>query len=1809
MHSHSTLAARILRALKCRCEPVLRCAIRFSSSRLTMILFSFMSCVLCTSVGTAADAHYPQQAMGVASMVKSQGTLSVQQALPQITQSADNNIRSVLRNNVRFDVLSSLNTSNDLGSADDDFVLPHMLLLLHRPDAQVAALEQVMIEQTDVKSPNYHNWLTAEQFGQFGLAASDLTTIANWLKSQGLVVNNIHTNGVMIDFTGTASQMKTAFQTEIRRFDVGGHAHYSNVSAPTMPSALSIAVIGIVSMNDFKPHTNYKVKSEYTFTAGSGTYYALVPADLATIYNLNPLFTAAPTPINGAGQTIALIEDEDPYNTVGGENADINTFRSTFGLPAFASVPGGPSYLEVHPACADPGDGNDGTDFEVETDVEWAGASAPGANLEMVSCPDGSSFGGLIAMQNLLTNGDPAKLWSVSYGECEAINGATENAAYSATYQQAAAAGISVFVSSGDEGAASCDADQAVATHGITVSGFTSTPYNVSVGGTDFGDYFNAKATASDGANGTPLSTYWSSTNSPNYGSALSYIDEIPWNDSCGSTLLSSYLGNGVTPTTFCNSAVASMDGLLTTASGSGGPSNCATGIPGSGTGNGGSCAGVPKPSWQSGVVGIQNDGVRDVPDLSLFAANGVWHHYWVICFSNTTEIQPGGTPVGSPCIGAPSDWAGGGGTSFSSPIMAGIQALVNQKAHSSQGNPNPIYYELAAAEYGNSGLLANCNSSLGTSVGKTCVFYDITQGDMDVNCTGNNDCFRPSGTNGVLSLSTLSSRPAYRTGAGWDFATGLGSVNAANLVANWPAIDTASQLVFTLEPTVQVNRGNQFAISVSAENASGTLISDDTDPVTVSLTNPGGATLTGTLTQNLSDGFALFDDLAVDMDGTYTLTATSSGIGTISTQFAVRLQAPSVFMIFSPQSVPDGGASLLTITLFNSSASDITGVALNDVYPGGISNTSDTSIEVGGTTCNATYVAAKGGNSVQIANGTIPANGSCTIEANVVANTLTVGTLTDHSGTITSNNAFDGQDYSTSLTVTVAPPTVMKTFLDSPITVGGTTQMTVSIVNPNNSAISGLGFSDSYPTGLFNSATNTVVRNTCGGTVSAAATSTTLTGGSLAAGSSCKVVVNVTATSASNGLVNQIAEVTTTDAPASASAQASLVVNSGSLMNAPIVTKTFSPVSIPDDGVTTSSMTITLLNPSSNASVINGVQFTDQFPAGMITAPGKELINGCGGTLTAPGNGNTVSLVNGTIPVNSFGCEIVVEVLGSAVGAWTNHTGATLSANAATAVDAQATLTVNAPLPLAPTVTKSFAFSPILVGGASQMTVAITNPNTQTITGINFFDLYPSNGATIGFENTGGASSLVSNDCGGTVKIAALSTALSSGLLSAGQSCSVVVNVTGVTVGTWTNATGEVTSANAPPSTSAQAVLEIDNGSLMNAPSVAKKFTPTKIPNDGVSTSEMTFTLIDPDPNPIPGVDFYDQYPVGIATSPGQAIDNSCGGTINAPDNGSFVSLTNGTIPIGATGCQITVKVVGISNGIWTNHTGVVVSSNAAASSDASGTLAVGNVFTVTPSRTGNGAISPSTAQTVISGATTAFTFAPDAGNQIASVTGTCGGTLVGSVYTTNAIVTNCTVIANFAPITFTVTPSETGSGTISPATPQTVNGGATISFTLTPSAGNQVSAVTGTCGGTLADSTYTTNAVAANCTVVANFTPNAASRLVFIQQPNDILRGQILAAVVVVEQDSSGNVVDDNVGVVTFSVLSCGKPIAIGSASMIGGTATFTDGQIFYSDASGLNVTAQLGDAGPSAISVPFDVDPNPGLIFSDGFEACRL
>jgi subtilase family serine protease len=672
------------------------------------------------------------------------------QTRTQITEPIDDFKLVTLRGNTH----PLATAANDRGALPDATPMNDVWLLLKRPPDRDKAFVQLLDEQQNPQSPNYHKWLTTKQMGdQFGPSPADIQTVKQWLEAAGFKVNQIAPHGTLIDFSGTAAQIRQAFHTEIHYIEVNGERHYANMSDPQIPAALVNVVGGPVSLHNFMPQPMLAKKTppaKPDYTVNPSTYY-LVPGDLATIYNFNPAFNAGYT---GTGVTIAVLEDTDVYT-----EGDFGLFRKEFGL---ARKYPNASLTQVHPTagaggtCTDPGL-TPGNGAEAILDTQWASAAAPNATIVLAACSDTSNFGGFIAVENMLSNGMGLlpTVVSISYGVGESQRSPTFNTYVSNLYQYLVGNGCSIFVSSGDYGAATDDGvnNYPYAVTGVTVSGFASTPYNVAVGGTDFGDV----------ALGVPFSNYWSSTNGTYWNSALSYVQEIPWNNSCGSVLLAQ-LNNF--PQTYGNTGYCNNGGPIRLTAGGGGPSSIYT-----------------KPAFQSGVAGNPADGWRDLPDVSLMAGSGIYQHTYVICYSNVADTGSNGHL----CTGPPNTWTTSGGTSVAAPIMAGIMALIDQKAGflvNGLGNPLSRFYQLAGTTYGGTSL-SQCNSANGASVGSSCIFYDITQGDIDVPCvSGSVQCYSPGSVSyGVLSLSTSSYQPAYSATTGWDFATGIGTVNVFNLV------------------------------------------------------------------------------------------------------------------------------------------------------------------------------------------------------------------------------------------------------------------------------------------------------------------------------------------------------------------------------------------------------------------------------------------------------------------------------------------------------------------------------------------------------------------------------------------------------------------------------------------------------------------------------------------------------------------------------------------------------------------------------------------------------------------------------------------------------------------------------------------------------------------------------------------------------------------------------------------------------------------------------------------------------------------
>jgi subtilase family serine protease len=657
----------------------------------------------------------------------------------------------------------------DLGSAPASLPMERMLLVLKHGEAQHAEMIRLLDEQQDKSSPNFHKWLTPDQFGkQFGPTDSDMQIITAWLQSHGFTVGS--TKGrTALEFSGSASQVEEAFHTPIHKYVVNGEQHWANARDPQIPTALVPAVAGIVSLHNFPRRAANQFVGTYSEktkrltppipssgigldtygTCGNQSCYAVSPYDFATIYDVLPLWNAGTT---GTGQTIAI---------VGRTNinpSDPPTFWQLFNLPVPAN--------KLNIILNGPDPGINGDEAEADIDIQWSGAVAPQAAIDFVTSASTNTADGIDLSAVYIIENNLAPVMSESYGECELGLGTAGNQFYSAIWSQAAAQGISVFVSSGDNGSAGCDNPGGPAEYGLNVNGLASTPFNAAIGGTDFNEY-------------NTWSTYWNSTNdSTTQESAKGYIPETTWNDSCTNSLAVT-LGFGSTAEQACNNYQMQEEGGVNSTGGSGGPSNCAVNT--TTGGSVGTCsAGYIKPSWQTGT-GITNN-VRDLPDVSLFASNGFLGSFYVICQSDAS---------GGVCD--LDDLPGYGGTSVASPAFAGILSLVNQKTGTPQGVPGFYLYQLVSKQ-------ANA-------------FHDVPSGSTNaMPCvTGSLNCVTTTtgDTYGVLS--------GYTTGTGYDLATGLGTVDAANLVNNWnKATFTSTTATLQLNNGAAVNVTHGTAVPVS---------------------------------------------------------------------------------------------------------------------------------------------------------------------------------------------------------------------------------------------------------------------------------------------------------------------------------------------------------------------------------------------------------------------------------------------------------------------------------------------------------------------------------------------------------------------------------------------------------------------------------------------------------------------------------------------------------------------------------------------------------------------------------------------------------------------------------------------------------------------------------------------------------------------------------------------------------------------------------------------------------------------------------
>jgi len=725
----------------------------------------------------------------------------------------------------------ALRQATDRGAAAAALPLNRLILVLQGSAAQEAALEQFLHDVQDPQHPDYQHWLTPQTFAQrYGVHPADLARVQTWLRAQGFTIDALPAGGRSIQFSGTVAQLDRAFGTHMHHYDWHGERHLATASNPTIPTALAGVVRGFASLHDFR-HQPQVVRlatgvpgatgtaSAPQLNATNGNHY-LGPGDYAVIYDLSASYAAG---LNGAGHSIAVLGRTD---IVAG---DLSTYRNTFGLGANAPLI---TYNGKNPGIVS------GDELESDLDLEWSGGVAPGATIQFITSPNTGNTDGIDLSAQYAVSNNVADIISVSYGSCESPTEVAGGAVpfYHQLWQQAAAQGISVLVSSGDAGAADCDpANASTAVAGLGVNRLCSSPYSTCVGGTQF---------TADVA--TPA-TYWAANNAPSLATALSYIGEGVWNES---------------------------------------GSNGGSGLYSSG---GGASLYFAKPSWQY-AVGVPSDGLRDVPDLALTAAqhDGYWVYTSDVSTKTTTSVSVGGT-------------------SASTPAMAGIVALIAQKQGKRLGNINAVLYGLS-----------NLQASGGASV-----FHRITSGNNSVP--------------GQPGFSASSQDPSYNQ------ATGLGSVDAGLLIAHWT--DAAASIA-TLSPSaalvpaaatqgaLTLNLGAAVAWTASSNSAWLGLL--ETGNANGSVTGSIASTASGTGPASLT--FAAQANSGAARTGTITI----NGLTLTVTQAAATTPVGGQ-IVLSPASLTFGSAAVggasapQRLTVGNSGAGSLTlgSIALAGSNPG----------------------------------------------------------------------------------------------------------------------------------------------------------------------------------------------------------------------------------------------------------------------------------------------------------------------------------------------------------------------------------------------------------------------------------------------------------------------------------------------------------------------------------------------------------------------------------------------------------------------------------------------------------------------------------------------------------------------------------------------------------------------------------------------------------------------------------------------------------------------------------------------------------
>ena len=779
----------------------------------------------------------------------------------------------------------------DQGPVDPSTKMTRITLLTQPSPAQQKALTKLLADQQNPRSASYHKFLTPEQYAdRFGLSQNDANKITGWLQSQGFQIVATARGREWIAFNGTAAQVERAFQIELHNFQAKGETHFANTTPPAIPAALSGIVAAFRGFNNFRAKAQYhRAKPDYNF-AGLLTGHFIAPGDIATMYDLNSLYSQG---IDGTGQRLAVIGQTDIYPD------DLADFRSGFNLPWTnnCSVNGNgvitsctTSYFkyvliagDVDPGVVD----SIGDDLpEADIDLEWSGATARNAQIIYVNAPDPNGYGIYDSMYDAIDN-DRAPVMTMSYTfPCELAEADVDLYTTDETeFQKANAEGITFLNSSGDTGAAECDYGNDTAVYGYAVAYPASSAEITGVGGTliPYTEY---------------TSTYWNSSNGSDGGSAKQYIPENAWNDSQEWSIACTNVPSN--PVCQANPGLddwqTAQETYIGIAAGGGGVSNC---VVASGAPNYVCQSGIPQPSWQSALVSasvnpggigelVSGTATRYSPDVSLLAA--IYWPGYIVCTA-ADELVGSGTASSSCSPGGTQGiinnlanygfvW---GGTSISTPIFAGMVSMLNQyvngNTNAGLGNINPKLYTLAETP---------ANGA----------FHNITSGNIGAWCQGGQPSNQP------VALQCPSTGPSadfigfdasnYDPTTKYNLATGLGSVDLGNLFVAW----AGGALSATTTTLVSSENPSNYADSVT---------------FTATVTPTGATTPTGTVT---------FKDGATTI-GTGTLGCLCNGtVGNpATTTFITSTLAPgshSITAVYGGDSTNAGSTSAVLTQVVN---------------------------------------------------------------------------------------------------------------------------------------------------------------------------------------------------------------------------------------------------------------------------------------------------------------------------------------------------------------------------------------------------------------------------------------------------------------------------------------------------------------------------------------------------------------------------------------------------------------------------------------------------------------------------------------------------------------------------------------------------------------------------------------------------------------------------------------------------------------------------------------------------------------------------